>query len=164
MAGRPHTLPDDSHTRDFCLSACYWTSWNSVWTSCNWRSAHQHTPHFVRWHKLKITTWWPSEIISCVKASYFDEWHLIRKYRTVLILLMCLLEAREVFLTFVRFRNILGLYGTQRTELTPQSLSQTSNPPPPPFMEPEGSLPCTQEPATGLYPDPCDLSSYLPTI
>jgi len=27
------------------------------------------------------------------------------------------------------------------------------------FMEPEGSLPCSQKPATGLYPEPAESSS-----
>jgi hypothetical protein len=28
-------------------------------------------------------------------------------------------------------------------------------------MEPEGSLPCSQKPATGPYPEPAESSSYL---
>jgi len=32
------------------------------------------------------------------------------------------------------------------------------------FMEPEGSLPCSQDPATGTYPDPNSSSPHLPTV
>jgi hypothetical protein len=36
------------------------------------------------------------------------------------------------------------------------------------FMEPEGSLPCPQKPATGSYPEPAESSSshwsYLPKV
>jgi hypothetical protein len=31
-------------------------------------------------------------------------------------------------------------------------------------MEPEGSLPCSQEPATDLYPEPDDSSPHLLTL
>jgi hypothetical protein len=31
-------------------------------------------------------------------------------------------------------------------------------------MESEGSLPCSQEPATGLYPEPDDSSPHPPTL
>jgi len=31
-------------------------------------------------------------------------------------------------------------------------------------MEPEGSLPCSQQPATGLYPDPDENFQHLPTL
>jgi hypothetical protein len=43
-----------------------------------------------------------------------------------------------------------------------QSLSQSGNFLP--FMEPEGSLPCTQQPATGPYPEPDEFSPHLPTL
>jgi len=33
----------------------------------------------------------------------------------------------------------------------------------PPFMEPESSLPYSQQPATGSYPEPDASSSRLPT-
>jgi len=32
------------------------------------------------------------------------------------------------------------------------------------FMEPEGSLPCQQQPETGPYPEPDASSPHLPTI
>jgi hypothetical protein len=35
---------------------------------------------------------------------------------------------------------------------------------PPPFIEPKGSLPCSQQPAIGPYPDPHAVSSQLPTL
>jgi hypothetical protein len=31
-------------------------------------------------------------------------------------------------------------------------------------MEPESSLPCAQEPATGLYPEPSESSPHLHTL
>jgi hypothetical protein len=31
-------------------------------------------------------------------------------------------------------------------------------------MDPEGSLPCSQEPATGLYPELDESSPHTPTI
>jgi hypothetical protein len=31
-------------------------------------------------------------------------------------------------------------------------------------MEPEGSLPCSQEPSPGLYPDPDQYSLYIPIL
>jgi hypothetical protein len=31
-------------------------------------------------------------------------------------------------------------------------------------MEPQGSLPCSQEPVTGLYPDPDVSSPHLSTL
>jgi hypothetical protein len=34
----------------------------------------------------------------------------------------------------------------------------------PPFMESEGSLLCSQGPATGLYPEPDKFDAHLPTL
>jgi hypothetical protein len=31
-------------------------------------------------------------------------------------------------------------------------------------MEPEGSLPCSQEPAIGPYPEPDESNSYYPVL
>jgi hypothetical protein len=31
-------------------------------------------------------------------------------------------------------------------------------------MQPEGSLPCTQQPATGPYPEPDESSQHFPTL
>jgi hypothetical protein len=31
-------------------------------------------------------------------------------------------------------------------------------------MEPEGSLPCSQDPATGVKPEPDESSPHLPTL
>jgi len=33
-----------------------------------------------------------------------------------------------------------------------------------PFTEPESSLPCSQDPATGPYPEPDVASPHLPTL
>jgi len=35
---------------------------------------------------------------------------------------------------------------------------------PPPFTEPEGSLPCSQQPATGSYPETDASSQHLHTL
>jgi hypothetical protein len=35
---------------------------------------------------------------------------------------------------------------------------------PPSFMEPEGSLPCSQEAATGSYPEPDESRRHFPTL
>jgi hypothetical protein len=35
---------------------------------------------------------------------------------------------------------------------------------PQPFTEPEGSLPCSQEPATGSFPEPDEFSPHLATL
>jgi hypothetical protein len=35
---------------------------------------------------------------------------------------------------------------------------------PPPFIETEGSLPCSQQPATGPCPEPDESSAQLPTL
>jgi hypothetical protein len=56
-------------------------------------------------------------------------------------------------------RPINQLHGEEPFLRSCHSTSQPSLP----FMEPEGSLPCPQEPATGPYPEPDAFSSNLPT-
>jgi len=42
--------------------------------------------------------------------------------------------------------------------------STPQTPPPPPFMETECSLPCSQEPVTGPYPESNDSSAHIPNL
>jgi hypothetical protein len=44
-----------------------------------------------------------------------------------------------------------------------RSASQEIPPPSLAFIEPEGSLPCSQEPTTGPHPEPDESSPYLST-
>jgi hypothetical protein len=39
-----------------------------------------------------------------------------------------------------------------------------SQKPPPPSLEPEGSLPYSQQPATSPYPEPYESSPYIPIL
>jgi hypothetical protein len=59
----------------------------------------------------------------------------------------------------IKQKKIYNLMEQSPWEAKSQSVTKI-----PPFMDPEGSLLCSQEPATGPYPEPDEYSPELPTI
>jgi len=62
-------------------------------------------------------------------------------------------------LIYIPFVITFSSHVTESVLRSWQSLSYANSPP---FMEPEGSLPCSQEPITGLNPKPDESCPHLP--
>jgi hypothetical protein len=148
-----------------------WASSRGSWRTEAFLCSRGRLPRYVLLTVLPPRDTLRTEVLFiCLNFSFFFCLCRRLQFFPFLLVFFCAFYAFFLYLSFFHssVSCLLGILSNSMVQSPSWKLIVTQlvkkSPLPQPFTKPEGSLPCSQQPATGLYLEPDESSPHLPTI